>query len=52
MYDNEWVFDDDLFEKEEEDVDEIQPEPVRFECGRLYCPFHLRGDGDGLEHGT
>ena len=54
-YDNEWVLmlDDDLFPREEQwHVDPIQPEPERLACGRLYCPFDLRGDGAGVEHGT
>lgn len=53
-YDNDWIFmlDDDLFPVEESHVEEIQPQPPRFDCGRLYCPFDLRGDGPGLEHGA
>ena len=54
-YDNDWIFmlDDDLFEAEDERrVDKIQSKSERFACGRLYCPFDLRGDGTELEHGS
>jgi hypothetical protein len=54
-YDNEWaaMLDDDLFPKEDKThVEEVQSEPARFDCGRLYCPFAVRSDGAGLEHDT